>query len=175
MPAEGDDYAANARAKALAVARAVGGPALADDSGLEVAALDGRPGPRSARYGGPGLDDAGRVARLLAELAASGSRDRRARFVCVAALALPDGTVETSRGECAGRMLAAPRGRGGFGYDPVFAPEGETRTLAELGEDEKNRLSHRARAVASLEPALRRLLLQPAERPNAGGLPRRDC
>src|SRR5262249_11936266 len=103
MPEEGDDYAANAIAKARAVARATGLPALADDSGLEVDALAGRPGPRSARYGGPDLDDAGRVALLLQELA--GARVRSARFVCVAALSAPDGAIEIARGECAGEIL----------------------------------------------------------------------
>jgi XTP/dITP diphosphohydrolase len=139
MPEEGDDYAANAVAKALAAARATGRPALADDSGLELDALAGRPGPHSARYGGAGLDDAGRVARLLREIAGVGADKREARFVCVAALATPAGEVETARGECTGEILATSRGSGGFGYDPVFRPRGEAISMAELPAQRKNR------------------------------------
>jgi XTP/dITP diphosphohydrolase len=158
LPPEGDDYAANAAAKALAAARASGLPALADDSGIEVLALGGAPGPHSARYGGEGLDDAARVRHLLRELAALGPEaSRAARFVCWAALALPSGELELERGECAGELLAAPRGAGGFGYDPIFSPDGGAHSLAELPEAEKNRLSHRARALARLAPALARL------------------
>ncbi len=155
LPPEGGDYAANAAAKALAAARASGLPALGDDSGIEVAALGGAPGPLSARYGGDTLDDAGRVRLLLRELAAQGAgASRAARFVCYAALALPSGSVRVERGECAGEILAAPRGAGGFGYDPVFSPDGGARSMAELAEEEKNRISHRARALAALAPAL---------------------
>jgi XTP/dITP diphosphohydrolase len=153
LPEEGDEYEGNAAAKARATARATGRIAVADDSGLEVEGLGGRPGPRSARYGGDGLDDAGRVARLLEELAGREGAARRARFVCVAALATPDGDVRTWRGECAGR--SAPRGAGGFGYDPVFEVDGGGgRTMAELRAEEKQRLSHRARAFARLRPCL---------------------
>jgi XTP/dITP diphosphohydrolase len=163
LPEEGDDYEANAAAKALAAARALGHPALADDSGLEVDGLGGAPGPRSARYGGPDLDDAGRVALLLRALAERPAAARSARFVCVAAVALPDGSVRSARGECAGRIVEAPRGAGGFGYDPVFAAEGEGhgdgRTVAELSAGEKARISHRGRALRALRPALRELLL----------------
>jgi len=167
MPEEGDDYAANAAAKARAAARAAGLPALADDSGLEVDALDGRPGPRSARYGGPGLDDAGRVRRLLAELAGVPGPRRGARFVCVAALALPAGEggagaeageVHTARGEWPGRILEAPRGEGGFGYDPIFWDEEHGAAAAELPARVKNRISHRARAVAGLREGIRAAL-----------------
>jgi len=155
FPEEGDDYRANAVAKARAVAEQLGEHALADDSGLEVEALDGRPGPRSARYGGPGLDDAGRVARLLDELDGVPEERRRARFVCVAAWVDPAGRVEVAEGVCPGRILAAPRGTGGFGYDPVFLPDGHTRTMAELGAAEKEALSHRGAAVRRLLPVLR--------------------
>jgi XTP/dITP diphosphohydrolase len=151
---EGDDYEANALAKARAAARATGCPALADDSGLEVEGLGGAPGARSARYGGPGLDDAGRAAHLLAELAARPGASRRARFVCVAALALPDGESATAFGACEGRIAADARGAAGFGYDPVFVPEGDARTMAELAPAEKDRLSHRARAFLALRPRL---------------------
>ena len=155
LPDEGDDYAANATAKALATARATGCLALGDDSGLEVDALGGAPGPRSARYGGPALDDAGRSGALLEALAGVAPERRGARFVCVVALATPDGAVVTARGECPGRIGAAPRGAAGFGYDPIFelAPGGPT--MAELPADEKHCVSHRGRALRALEPALR--------------------
>ena len=153
LPEEGDEYAANAIAKALAAARATGCVALGDDSGLEVDALGGAPGPFSARYGGAGLDDAGRVAALLRALEAVPDPERGARFVCVAAVATPLGDVATARGVCVGRLLRAPRGAGGFGYDPIFAV-GE-RTLAELPAAAKDALSHRGRAFRALAPALR--------------------
>jgi XTP/dITP diphosphohydrolase len=156
LPEEGDEYAANAAAKALAVARAAGCLALADDSGLEVAALDGAPGARSARFDGPGLDDAGRVRALLAAVAGARGAARAARFVCVAALATPHGRVATRRGECPGRLLDAPSGAGGFGYDPIFVADGSDRSFAELPAAEKNRLSHRAVAFRALAPELAR-------------------
>jgi XTP/dITP diphosphohydrolase len=154
LPDEGDDYTANAIAKARAVAAATGCAAIADDSGLEVDALAGRPGPHSARYGGSGLDDAGRVALLLRELAACEPGARGARFVCVAALATPGGAVATARGECAGEILASPRGGGGFGYDPVFFYPPLGRTFAELTDEEKARVSHRGLAVRAARALL---------------------
>jgi XTP/dITP diphosphohydrolase len=157
FPEEGDDYEVNARVKAEVVASRSGRPAVADDSGLEVEGLGGVPGPRSARYGGPGLDDAGRATHLLEQMRDLRGDARRARFVCVAALATPEGGVVTTRGECAGRILDEPVGSGGFGYDPVFEPEGETRAMAQLSPDEKNRISHRARAFRALRDALLRL------------------
>jgi XTP/dITP diphosphohydrolase len=158
VPPEGGDYAANAVAKARSAALASGLPALADDSGIEVAALGGAPGPLSARYGGPALDDAGRIELLLRELAAQGERATlAARFVCVAALALPSGEVTVARGECGGEILSAPRGAHGFGYDPIFSPDAGAHSMAELAEAEKNRISHRARALAALAPALARI------------------
>jgi XTP/dITP diphosphohydrolase len=153
LPEEGDDYRANAAAKALAAARTCGLPALADDSGLEVEALSGAPGPRSARLGGPGLDDAGRVRRLLEALAGR-PEPWRARFVCAAAWADPSGRLHSALGECRGRILAAPRGAGGFGYDPVFQADGERLSMAELPPERKNDLSHRARAFRALLASL---------------------
>jgi broad specificity phosphatase PhoE len=122
-----------------------------------VDALGGRPGARSARYGGPGLDDAARAATLLRELDACGDAPRTARFVCVAALATPAGAVEIARGECAGEILREPRGSGGFGYDPIFRASGECVAMAELPEPRKNQLSHRAAAIRALRPAIDRL------------------
>jgi len=156
LPVEGDDYEENAAGKARAIAAATGRAALADDSGIEVTALGNLPGPHSARFGGPALDDAGRVKKLLADLAATGKADRSARFVCVAALAFPDGEVITARGECAGRILDAPRGGSGFGYDPIFQAEGKGESMAELPAAEKDLISHRARALRSLRGVIRR-------------------
>lgn len=161
-PDEGDDYEANAIAKARTVARALGECAVADDSGLEVEALAGGPGVRSARYGGPGLDDEGRVARLLAELEGRPAQERRARFVCWAALADPGGRVETAQGSCRGRILVTPRGGQGFGYDPIFAPDGSDRSLAEFSASEKDAISHRGAAFRRLIPAIRASLGDPA-------------
>ena len=158
LPEEGDDYTANAIAKARAVAAATGCAAVADDSGIEVDALAGRPGPHSARYGGPGLDDAGRVALLLRELARCEPGARGARFVCVAALATPGGALATARGECAGEILASPRGSGGFGYDPVFLAKGECAAMAELPAARKNEISHRALALRALRGAIERAI-----------------
>jgi XTP/dITP diphosphohydrolase len=163
LPEEGDDYAANAAAKARAAALALALPALGDDSGLEVDGLGGAPGPRSARYGGAGLADADRTALLLRDLAGRPDADRRARFVCFASLALPGGPIRTARGSCEGRIGAAPRGANGFGYDPVFEPDlpgpRAGRTFAELDAAEKDSLSHRGRAVRALLPAIRELVL----------------
>ncbi|MFL6010610.1 MAG: non-canonical purine NTP pyrophosphatase [Gaiellaceae bacterium] len=152
-PEEGSDsYYENARGKAEH-GRGVG-PAeawmLGEDSGLEVAALGGAPGVRSARYGGEG-DEA--ITRLLRELA--GVEERGARYVCELVLIGPDGRELRGSGELAGRIAQEPRGSDGFGYDPVFVPEREEKTVAELGNDWKARNSHRARAAAALTAALR--------------------
>jgi len=154
LPEERDDYEENARAKALAAARDTGRLAVGDDSGLEVDGLSGGPGPRSARFGGDGLDDAGRARALLAALEGRDGGARAARYVCVAALATPEGQVAVARGECAGRILEAPRGRGGFGYDPVFEVEESGRSMAELPPARKNALSHRGRAFRALRDAI---------------------
>ena len=159
FPEEGTDYLANAIAKARAVADQLGVFAIADDSGLEVDALDGRPGPLSARYGGPDLDDAGRVTRLLGELQGTPPEGRGARFVCLAAFAAPDGSVETAKGICEGRILERPRGTAGFGYDPIFQPEGDSRSMAELSPSEKHQISHRGQALRTLTPTIRKALV----------------
>ncbi|HEX7772210.1 MAG TPA: RdgB/HAM1 family non-canonical purine NTP pyrophosphatase [Pyrinomonadaceae bacterium] len=141
-------YAENAIAKAQFYAAATGLIALADDSGLEVAALDWRPGIHSARYAGDNASDADRRQLLLSELSKSGNSNRRARFVCVVAIANPRGTVlNISEGICHGTITSTPHGAGGFGYDPLFIPDGHTQTFAELPEPIKNLISHRALAL----------------------------
>lgn len=151
-PHEG--YLENAREKARAVAAALGVPALADDSGIEVDALGGAPGPRSARYGGEGAGDAENRRRLLAALKGVPASGRTARFRCVAVLAWPDGREVHAEGVCEGLVLRAERGTGGFGYDPLFVPEGWDRTMAELAPEEKHRISHRGRALRALRALL---------------------
>jgi XTP/dITP diphosphohydrolase len=141
----GDTFAANAIIKALATARHTHQMALADDSGLEVLALGGAPGIFSARYAGIHGNDTGNNLKLLAELAHT--HDRRARFVCALALAFPDGTVETVEGSCEGLILREPSGAAGFGYDPLFAPDGYDASFADLGDAVKSLISHRARAI----------------------------
>ena len=153
----GATFAENARLKASALAQATRLPALADDSGLCVAALDGAPGLYSARWAGEGATDTDRNTRLLALLEDVPEEQRTARFVSAVALALPGGEVWTAEGVCAGRIGRAPRGTGGFGYDPLFSLPEAGLTMAELPPGEKNRRSHRARAIASLAPDLRRL------------------
>jgi XTP/dITP diphosphohydrolase len=153
FPAEGGDYAENARAKAVVAATSIGLPCVADDSGLEVEAMGGAPGPYSARYGGPGLDDRGRLESLLEELVGVAA-PRRARFYCVAACGWPDGSSEVAVGICEGVILDSARGKGGFGYDPIFQPDGFDHAMAELDRAEKDGLSHRGRAFRKLEPAI---------------------
>jgi XTP/dITP diphosphohydrolase len=156
---DGDTYAANALLKARGYAAPSGLLTLADDSGLDVDALDGAPGVYSARYGGPGLDDRARYELLLAALKDVPPSQRTARFRCVIALAWPDGRSETAEGVCEGSIAIAPRGAHGFGYDPVFLlAERPGLTMAELSPEAKNALSHRARAAATAREILRRLL-----------------
>ena len=131
---------------------------LADDSGLEVFALDGAPGVFSARYGGNGLSDADRVQRLLDALFQTGDTERRARFVSVIAIADPGGSIlHTSTGTSEGMIAWGPRGSNGFGYDPVFIPDGYDKTFGELSEEVKKTISHRARALAAVHPFLTNL------------------
>jgi len=125
---------------------------LADDSGLAVTALGGRPGVHSARYAGPDATDADNCARLLADL--DGIADRTAAFVCVLVALRADDSMTVACGTCSGRIAEAPRGTGGFGYDPVFVPDGRTQAMAELTATEKNAISHRGRAVRQLARGL---------------------
>lgn len=152
---DGVTFHANALAKAHQAAAATGLAALADDSGLEVDALDGAPGVYSARYAGEPSDDARNNAKLLDALRGVPPARRRAQFRCVAAFVDPAANIETFReGKCLGEILDAPRGTDGFGYDPLFVIPSLGRTMAELPLDEKNRLSHRAAAFTALAAAL---------------------
>ena len=143
----------NARLKAGALVEATGQAAVADDTGLEVAALGGAPGVRAARYAGPGASYADNVAKLLSALA--GEEDRRAVFRTVAVVRFPDGDEVVAEGAVPGHITAAPRGDGGFGYDPVFVPDGGGgRTFAEMTAEQKNAVSHRGRALRALRRRL---------------------
>jgi len=147
-------FAGNAALKARAAAEGAGLPALADDSGLEVFALDGAPGVYSARWAGPDKNFRIAMDRVWRELQEKGAENLSARFVCVLALAQPDGAVQTFEGEARGRIVWPPRGEHGFGYDPIFVPEGHTRTFGEMRHEEKLPLTHRARAFEKLVAAL---------------------
>jgi XTP/dITP diphosphohydrolase len=164
VPETGPDYAANARMKAEAFARASGLVTLADDSGLEVDALDGRPGPLSARYAGPSQTDEMGVDLLLEQIKDTPPERRQARFRCVIALAGPAGDVRLAEGECAGVITDEPRGHNGFGYDPVFYLPELCRTMAELTADEKNAISHRSRAAGKACAILKEMLREAASR-----------
>lgn len=148
----GDTFADNALLKARACVEATGLPSVADDSGLVVDALRGAPGVRSARYAGEGADDDANLRLVLERL--GGATERSARFVCVAALVTPDGHEVTEDGVMEGVLTDAPRGEGGFGYDPIFVAVGEQRTNAELTPTEKDAISHRGAAFRALRPHL---------------------
>jgi len=152
----GSTFLENALIKARHAAAAAQLPALADDSGIEVDALGGRPGVLSARFAGEGASDAANLAHLLGELAGVPEARRTARYRCVVVWvrSADDPAPLTGSGTWEGRIALAPRGSGGFGYDPVFIPEGERRTAAELSSEDKNRLSHRAQALRALVAAL---------------------
>jgi XTP/dITP diphosphohydrolase len=160
---DGSTFRENAAKKAVALARASGLLSLADDSGLEVDALGGDPGVSSSRYAGPGADDPRRRAFLLEKLRGIPA-PRTARFVCVIAIAVPGGGTSFAEGECRGEITPAERGSNGFGYDPIFQPDGFSRTMAELTPAEKNRISHRARAAEAAIPILRTLLDSESDR-----------
>jgi XTP/dITP diphosphohydrolase len=168
LPEEtGETFLANARLKARHVHAAAGGVwVVADDSGIEAAALGGAPGVRSARYAGEGATDEQNLAKLLDAL--SGTADRRVRYVAELVAISPEGREVTARGELRGTLAAAPRGDGGFGYDPAFVPDGESRTVAEMSAAEKDAISHRARAAAALLPLLTPGRPARAARPAAG-------
>ena len=154
----GRSFQENALLKARTVAAATGLPAIADDSGLCVDALGGMPGLLSARWAGRHGDDAANLDLVLAQLADVPDEHRGAAFVCAAAAALPDGRADVVAGRLDGRLVHERRGSGGFGYDPIFVPESERRTTAELSAAEKDAISHRGRAFRGLVPVLRRLL-----------------
>lgn len=151
----GTTYLENARAKAAAAVRLSGVPVLAEDSGLEVDALGGLPGPRSARFAGPGATDEKNNTKLLRLLDGVPDAERTARYRALAILRLPSGREVVGEGTFEGRIGRGPRGEGGFGYDPLFEPEGEDRTAAELTSEEKNARSHRGAALRRLAEAAR--------------------
>jgi XTP/dITP diphosphohydrolase len=156
---DGDTFEANALIKARACARSTGLPAIADDSGLEVDVLDGAPGVFSARYAGAPSDDAANNTKLIANLADVAPEQRTARFVCAAALVLPDGDEVTVRGTMEGHIVDHPRGDQGFGYDPHFVSDADgSRTNAELAPAEKDAISHRGAAFRALVPHVERLI-----------------
>ena len=148
----GATFDENSLLKARAVMEAAGLPAIADDSGLSVDALNGAPGVYSARYGGEGLDDAGRYRLLLENM--RGQLDRRCRFVSVITLCMPNGDVISARGECPGALAYAPQGENGFGYDPVFFVPEKKKTFAQLTPEEKNAISHRGKALEAFQEKL---------------------
>ncbi|HDH04668.1 MAG TPA: XTP/dITP diphosphatase [Nitrospirae bacterium] len=158
---DGDTFEANALKKALYISKCAGMTAIADDSGLEVDALNGAPGVFSARYAGESADDIANLEKLLNEMKGVPPEKRSARFVCCIALASGD-DVKTFFGSVEGGIGTAPKGKGGFGYDPVFYPKGYDRTFAEMSDDEKNALSHRGAALRKLKEYL-------SEKLNNGG------
>lgn len=146
----GESYAENAIAKAWAYANQSGLPALADDSGLEVAALDYSPGVRSARFGGDGISDSERTSLLLTKLSSVGAKQRQARFICVMAIAQPNGAViNVETGVCEGIIAQRPMGNQGFGYDPIFIPAGYDMTFGQMPSALKDGISHRGKALAA--------------------------
>jgi XTP/dITP diphosphohydrolase len=154
-PEHGETFAENALIKARAAAAATGATALADDSGIVVPALGGAPGVRSARYAGEEATDEQNLRKLFDDMRSE--KDRRAAYVCVLALVEPGRTEHLFEGRCEGRLVQAPRGSGGFGYDPAFLPDdlgAPERTMAELDPGEKDAISHRGRAARSLAAAL---------------------
>jgi XTP/dITP diphosphohydrolase len=162
----GSSYLENARLKAEAIGAAAGLAALAEDSGIEVDALGGAPGLRSARFAGEGATDAENLEQLVARIRGASAADRTARYRCVAVCTLPDGSEIWAEGTCQGRLILEPRGTGGFGYDPIFVPAGEersagavaglapARTMAQLTDAEKNAISHRGKALRALRDKL---------------------
>lgn len=151
----GTTFEENSLIKAEAIMKATGMPAIADDSGLEADALNGAPGVYSARFSGEGATDESNNAKLLKLMENIPDDERSARFVSVVTLCFPDGTVVAVRGECPGTLRRSPRGDGGFGYDPLFVPVGYDKTYAEISAEEKNIISHRAKALGILRMKLK--------------------
>lgn len=154
----GSTFEENARIKAVAAMKASGMPAVADDTGLMVDALNGAPGVYSARYAGENATDRDRVNKLLYEMRDVPEGKRTARFVCVVCCAFPDGKIISVRGECEGSIAFEPQGTGGFGYDPIFIEKSTGRSFASLAGEEKNRLSHRGKALEAFVRELDKLL-----------------
>ena len=160
----GTTFEENSLLKARAVMEASGLPAIADDSGLMVDALNGAPGVYSARYGGPGLDDVGRYRLLLENM--RGVLDRKCRFVSAITLCMPSGDIVTARGECPGTLAYAPQGENGFGYDPIFFVPEKKKTFAQLTAEEKNAISHLGRALQLFQEKLAAYLAGQKEQSN---------
>lgn len=150
----GETYLENAILKATQVAAALGVPAIADDSGIEVDALGGAPGPRSARYAGEDATDERNLEALMSAVRGVPSGGRTARYRCVAAIAWPDGSTDHAEGVCEGSLVSKRRGVRGFGYDPIFVPAGWDETMAQLTDEQKDRISHRGRAFRALAERL---------------------
>lgn len=147
----GTTFYENARLKAEQIAEIVNMPVIADDSGLQIDALDGRPGVYSARYAGEPTDDIRNYEKVLNEMSHVPNEDRTARFICVLALAIPGEETLYKEGVCEGIITTEPKGMNGFGYDPIFIPNGFTKTMAQLEDNEKNNISHRYHALEQLE------------------------
>jgi XTP/dITP diphosphohydrolase len=156
-PEDAADYLGNALLKARSLSSFSGVAALADDSGIEVDALGGEPGPRSARFAGDDASDEENLGKLIALIASSPLEHPGARYRCVAVLVTPGGDPSVAEGTVEGTLIIEPRGTGGFGYDPIFVPAGEQRTMAELSPEEKDSISHRGKAFRGLVPAIARL------------------
>ncbi len=154
---DGKTYEENASKKASALAEYTGHLTIADDSGLEVDALDGAPGVHSARYAGENASDQDRIVKLLAALQNTPDDRRLGRFICAVAIAEPLSQAQVVRGVCEGRIIRRPRGRSGFGYDPVFVPVGYDKTFAELGDGIKSQISHRAQALGEARKLLSKM------------------
>lgn len=158
-PETGKTFKENAEDKALQVAKASGNYAIADDSGLEVDFLNGSPGVFSARFAGEKASDEDNISKLLKLMKAAPGDKRTARFTCAATLSSPAGVIKTVVAHCEGEIVLESRGDQGFGYDPVFQPKGYTKTMAELGEQEKNRISHRGKAFKELKNFIQKEIL----------------
>lgn len=156
-PEDDPTYSGNVMLKARSLASVSSVPVLADDSGIEVDALNGGPGPRSARYAGDGASDEENLHKLIEVVRRTPERARGARYRCVAVLVTPSGEEHVAEATVEGTLITEPHGSGGFGYDPIFVPVGEKRTMAELSPEEKDAISHRGKAFRALIPALRTL------------------